>query len=537
MVCLAEPPVRPAPTTKPSSGATTKPSQQTSNLPSSKPTSGPTSKGSTRPTTRAFELDPNKKKDKRIRDLTRKSIEFMTNKQYDKAESALAEALKLDPQDPTNLYNMACVLALTSREDSAIEFLEKSADAGFLDFTHITHDTDLKSLYALPKFKVFIAKKDMYLRKSAEMIIDALKKRFGPDYLYEIDDKDKLIFATNTDQVTLDSLKANLVRQAHSQWDQLFANQPDQYIAVVVPSPREFRKMIPIPGVEGIYQHNSRTLIAKGLGFVTTHEFTHALHAADLDPLGQEHPIWLVEGMAVMFEKCEYEKNGSGKEVLVPKDNDRLVQLQGHVRQKKTIPLARLLAMDQPEFMGNRVLECYAQSGSIVHYLYDKQLLRKFYDAYKESFDKDKTGKLTMEKIVGKPLDEIEKDWKAWVVTRLPPVHKVALDGPFLGVEFGESNDGMLIQILKARSPASKAGMRVGDVIIAMDGTETRDETTFTPVLASHKPGDTVVFRIRRNRAYLEIAVKLGSRNNPNSGGAATMPSEPAPPKVLETAK
>ena len=529
-VCLAQPPTT-APATQPSP----KSNPQASSNPATKPTSRPTAKGSTLPTTHAFELDPNVKKDKHLRELTRKSIELMTKKQYDKAEAILAEAIKLDPEDPTNLYNMACILALTKRPDPAVEFLEKSADAGFLDFVHIAHDEDLNSLHELPRYKALIAKKEMYLRKSAEIIIEALKKRFGRDYLYEIDEKNKLIFATNTDRQTLDSLKANLVRQATSQWDQLFANQPEQYIAVVVPSPREFHKLIPIPGIEGIYQHNSRTLIAKGLGFVTTHEFTHALHAADLDPLGQEHPIWLVEGMAVMFEKCEYEKDSSGKEVLIPKDNDRLPLLQGHVRQKQTIPLARLLAMDHQEFMGNRVLECYAQSGSIVHYLYEKQLLRKFYDTFKETFDKDKTGKQAMEKTVGKPIEEIEKEWKEWVVKRLPPAHRIAMDGPFLGVDFGEANDGMLIQKLFGRGPASKAGMHVGDVIISMDGVEARDETTFTPILAGHKPGDVVVFRIRRSRNYLEIPVKLGSRNNPNgTGGAATMPS---PPKVLEAPK
>ena len=105
-------------------------------------------------------------------------------------------------------------------------------------------------------------------------------------------------------------------------------NKPDQYISVVVPSHRDYMKMVPIPGVEGYYNHEQRTLIANGLGFVTTHEFTHAMHYADLDPLGQDHPIWLVEGLATMFEAAEWKKLPDGTEPLVIHDNSRTADLQ-----------------------------------------------------------------------------------------------------------------------------------------------------------------------------------------------------------------
>jgi len=38
-----------------------------------------------------------------------------------------------------------------------------------------------------------------------------------------------------------------------------------------------------------------------------THEFTHALQFGDLDPLAEEHPIWIVEGMASLFESGQFE--------------------------------------------------------------------------------------------------------------------------------------------------------------------------------------------------------------------------------------
>ena len=492
--------------------------------PTTAPSSNPTTHASARPASRPA-TKPAQTKESKVRALTAKSIELLSRKKYKSAESTLAEALALDPKEPTNLYNMACLLALTDRKDSAIDFLERSAEEGFIDFIHITQDTDLTGLHGEPRYKAFIAKKDQYQRKAAEAVVEALKKRFGEDYLYEIDDVDKLIFATNTDRPTLDALKQNLIRQAHSQWEQIFEHKPDQYIAVVVPTPREFHKLMPIPGVEGFYRHDVRTLIAKGLGFVTTHEFTHALHAADLDPLGQDHPIWLTEGMAVLFERAEYEKGAAGQEVLTPKDNERLVRLQAEARQKKLLPLARLFKMDQKEFLGERVMQCYAESGSVMQYLYDHQQLRKFYDTFKADYAKDKTGREALEKTVGKPLDVFEEDWKAWMLTRLPPNPKFGPDSPFLGVDFGEANDGMLIQTVKTKSPAARAKLKVGDVIIAIDGVETRDTMTFMPLLASHKPGDRIILRLRRNHAYLEIPMILGSRNDPNSGGNATKPA------------
>jgi predicted metalloprotease with PDZ domain len=78
----------------------------------------------------------------------------------------------------------------------------------------------------------------------------------------------------------------------------------------------------------------------------------------------------------------------------------------------------------------------------------------------------------------------------------------------------------MLVQTVVRGGPAMRAGLRVGDVIIAVDDIETRDELSFTPVIANHKAGDIVTFRLRRNHNYLEMRMVLGNRNDPRSGGA-----------------
>src|SRR6266487_2406953 len=171
----------------------------------------------TRPATNPVEMDRGK-----IRLLSRRALAAAKAGRLDDAEKALAEALVLDPVNSTNLYNMACVKALRGRSDAALDYLERSASEGFTDFIHIEKDTDLDSLRNLPRFKQFLAKKDEYQRKAADRVVAWLKHEFGDGYLYDIDEKNKLIFATNTDKETLVATKKWLVAQAQSQWADLF---------------------------------------------------------------------------------------------------------------------------------------------------------------------------------------------------------------------------------------------------------------------------------------------------------------------------
>jgi hypothetical protein len=489
--------------------------------PSSAPIAVAATHPSSNPLTRMAKAAAERQKRRQLLSLTRRSIDLLQAKKYSEAERVLHEALEIDPREPTNLYNMACLMSLTHRPDEAFKYLDRSASAGFTDFIHVSQDTDLNSLHDDPRYAAFLARKNEYQLKAAEEAVKNLRQQFGADYLYEIDDTDKLIFATNTDQATLDDLKHNLLRQAHAQWAMLFDHHPDQYIEVVVPSLRDYRKLVNMPGVEGYYNQLDRTLLASGLGFVTTHEFTHALHAADLEQLGQEHPIWLVEGLAVLFENTAWDKRPDGVEILAPRDNMRLRDLQRHARLKDLIPLARLFKMDQKEFVEpQNAMLCYAESGSVMHYLYEKGLLRKFYDTFKQTYGQDKTARLALEKVTGQPLDDFQKDWQAWMIKRMPPTLHAPGDGPYLGLEFGHANDGLLISKLKPIGPARRAGLRVGDVLVGLDDTETRDEPTFLEILNTHKPGDTVTLKLRRDGSYLQISMILGRWNDPRVGGA-----------------
>jgi hypothetical protein len=443
-----------------------------------------------------------------LRQYTRQSVEFLRQKNYPEAEKVLVEALVLDPDNPTSSYNMACLKALTSHPDEALAYLERAANAGFTDFLHIEQDPDLVSLRQQPRFKALLAERDLYQKKAADRAVATLRRQLGDKYLFDVDYDTKLIFAADIDAQSLAAVKKWLTMQAKSQWQQLFSHKPDQYVAIVLPSPVDFRriitKIINKRGVEGIYIHSLRMLIAGRLGQVMTHEFTHALHAGDLDPLGQEHPLWIVEGLASMFEAATFEG-----EKLVPHDNYRLWNLRVAYRTRKLIPLEQLFTWKQAQFVQSANL-AYGEASSVMLYLYEHDLLRKFYDTYKINYDKDPTGKLTLEQVTGQSMKEFERTWQTWMYARTPPSTDISLLGPALGMYFVQENDGLKVNRIIGNGPAATAGVKMGDVVVGLNDFDVRDPNSLTPLLKEFKPGDRVLFKLRRGEDYVTLPLTLG---------------------------
>jgi len=75
--------------------------------------------------------------------------------------------------------------------------------------------------------------------------------------------------------------------------------------------------------------------------------------------------------------------------------------------------------------------------------------------------------------------------------------------GPFLGVQADESQvfgEDVVIGGVVAGSPAAKAGLKKGDVILACDGFELSAWRELTERIAAAKPGDSAVLTIRRRQ-------------------------------------
>ncbi|HEU4565854.1 MAG TPA: trypsin-like peptidase domain-containing protein [Gemmatimonadaceae bacterium] len=74
---------------------------------------------------------------------------------------------------------------------------------------------------------------------------------------------------------------------------------------------------------------------------------------------------------------------------------------------------------------------------------------------------------------------------------------------------------GAQIRTVEPGSPAARAGLQVGDVVVALDGRPVENATTLTTQLAQHKPGDRVRLTIIRGGQRRDVTVELAEFPHP----------------------
>ncbi len=84
---------------------------------------------------------------------------------------------------------------------------------------------------------------------------------------------------------------------------------------------------------------------------------------------------------------------------------------------------------------------------------------------------------------------------------------------PELAPHFGlKEPHGAIVGDVTAGAPGSKAGLKSGDVITAIDGKKVTDSDDLTMDVVSHAPGSTVSLDVVRNGQPMKINVTLGTR-------------------------
>jgi S1-C subfamily serine protease len=71
---------------------------------------------------------------------------------------------------------------------------------------------------------------------------------------------------------------------------------------------------------------------------------------------------------------------------------------------------------------------------------------------------------------------------------------------------------GVRITGVREESPAAKAGLQGGDVIVEFAGKEITDLYAYTYALRDHQPGDEVVVVVMRDGERLSLTAVLGQR-------------------------
>ncbi|HEX7898664.1 MAG TPA: hypothetical protein VF950_12945 [Planctomycetota bacterium] len=158
----------------------------------------------------------------------------------------------------------------------------------------------------------------------------------------------------------------------------------------------------------GFYMARERKMvmnISTGTGTLA-HELVHPLLAEDFPGV----PSWFNEGFASL-----YEQSGSRGDRVVGHVNWRLPGLHKALKARG-VSLDALLKTSTDEFYGDDRGVNYAAARYLCYWLQEKDLLIPFYVAFKASHGDDPTGLAALEKIVGKPLAELEPAWKDWTL-------------------------------------------------------------------------------------------------------------------------
>ncbi|MCU0990271.1 MAG: Do family serine endopeptidase [Xanthomonadales bacterium] len=79
--------------------------------------------------------------------------------------------------------------------------------------------------------------------------------------------------------------------------------------------------------------------------------------------------------------------------------------------------------------------------------------------------------------------------------------------------------DGTLITGIVRGSPADRAGIKPGDVLLAIGGKPVRDPQVMLDTVAALKPGASASFRLRRDKTEIDTVVAIGKRPPPARNG------------------
>ncbi len=72
-----------------------------------------------------------------------------------------------------------------------------------------------------------------------------------------------------------------------------------------------------------------------------------------------------------------------------------------------------------------------------------------------------------------------------------------------------QADEGCVITNIYRNSPATEAGLQVGDVIVALDGEHVRSQDDLSSIIKDKKVGDIVTFTVLRSEGKMQVKMKL----------------------------
>ncbi len=336
----------------------------------------------------------------------------------------------------------------------------------------------------------------------AQAIAKREQARFPDGYRCQIDTQRHIVYVTALDDTHLRATQQLLTAYTDAHRQTLFTRPLPWNVTVVLPAVTDYRKLRYADRFDGYYEYRPRRLTSIDYGRTLLHEFTHALHHADLAGANQVHPIWVKEGLATLFEHCWITNNG-----LIPRVDTRLITLQRALRKDKLIQLDDLMKMGPKSFCKEEhIAVAYAQSRYLMYWLYERELLDDFYKRLKEGFAGDPSGRKALMGATRLRVFQIEPQWREWVGKLKLPSDEIRRDRARLGVTVADASAGVRIVAIAAKSAAGRTGkLRVGDVVTAIGETQVDNPASFIGALQAARPGQTVTITVVRHGCPVQI--------------------------------
>lgn len=327
------------------------------------------------------------------------------------AAELIEKYLQRRPNDPVMLYNGACVRTRLNEPERAATFLINAVKAGFNDFSHMRRDPDLRPLHDHGIYNAILRARDAADPLLAKRQVDMWRERYKTsDYRIEGDDELHVNFVTTLDDAALASISQLLQAQDDLLKQELFGSPPRHYVLIALLDAHDAANRLRDSHTPGIYRHRRRELITIDTGRSLRHEFVHVVHHSHMDELGQEHPLWIQEGLAALFEV--YELSADGAAAFGP--NDRQNVAKRMARTGELMRWSELMAISK-QTLPSEAGRFYSQLRSFFRFMAERELLKPWYVDYTEHFDNDNSGLLSLERVFGLSMGEIDRNWRAWL--------------------------------------------------------------------------------------------------------------------------
>lgn len=447
--------------------------------------------------------------DAQIKKMHDQVADLCGKKEYEKALAVLLEILTARPGDSMALYNAACVQAHLGQVDKSVALLHEAVLAGFVNFDYMKVDPDLEPIRSHPQYQELLKAIGTAYDNAAEFMVEWSRKSLGEEAIIEKVNALKLVLATSLPQSTADRMKRSISSQMEYQIEHLFGEPPSAFVLLMVPTPEQADRIINSVRVGGFYDHDTRRLVTRDLGPSLSHEITHVLHHAQMDRLGQKHPMWIQEGLASVFER--YEPGPAGQVTVL--DNSRVNVAVNLSRAAALTTWKKFVEIDASRFNRVRARARYAEARAMFQYISETAPggLEAWYKTYLEMYPEDPSGLTAFETVYDQPLDEIERGYRIWLHDKEKVPESVHEREPAIGVWVANqmANDGVGIVAVHPGSAAREAGLKPRDIILEFDGQPVYDAEELVMLVLKHSQNDEINLKIRRFNAEREVTVTL----------------------------